>query len=787
MRYRLRIRGRVQGVGFRPYVYRLARRWELAGCVSNDGHGVRLEVEGDAAAVAAFRHALLRELPPLARIEQVEEIPIRPLGERSFSIGASSSGEPPRAQVTPDAATCPDCLAELFDPGNRRYRHPFINCTNCGPRYSIIRAIPYDRPATTMTGFRLCPACAGEYAAPADRRFHAQPIACRSCGPTLRLLAPDGSAIHGDAIAEAARRLACGAILAIKGIGGYHLSCRADDEVAVGRLRARKLRDGKPLALMVARLADAEGLCVLSDADRGALASPAAPIVLAPRRPDAHVAGGVAPGVRDLGVMLAYAPVHHLLFAAGLGPLVMTSGNLAGQPLTYRDDEALAALGDVADALLTHDRPICRPIDDSVVFTWRGALRFIRRARGYVPQRLPAGLPPGTGGRTARVLAVGAELKSTVCLLSEDGALVSEHLGDLTHPDAYRHFVQAVQRLEALFAFTPEAIACDAHPQYLSTHYAGQRAASPADSAGTGRSLALVRVQHHHAHAASVMAEHGEHGPLLGVVCDGAGAGEDGAVWGCELLVCRRDHFERVGHLAYTPLLGADAAAVQTWRPACAWLRRALGPDWVQALRDLPAQVEQIEQQGHAALHRIGRLLEQRRWTPTSSLGRVFDAAAFLLGLCSRNRHEAEAAMALEAAAAEYGDRPVAPLRYRVAENPAGLIELSPAPALGALLAARRAGGEPGELAAAFHETVAAMLAEGAQRACRRRGLSVVALSGGCFANRILLERVTARLEGAGLRVLTNGHVPAGDGGVSLGQAYVAAWRLGGGVSSGQG
>ncbi len=760
----------MQGVGFRPHVYRLAMEQGLAGWVANDSNGATIEIEGVGSAVEQFEDELVRGLPPLASISELSRQELTPTGDAGFRIAVSQADATRRPEVTPDAATCADCLRELFDSDDRRYRYPFINCTNCGPRYSIIRTVPYDRPATTMAVFALCPDCRAEYEDPGNRRFHAQPNACPVCGPALRLVRVAGERteeIAGDAICEAARLIAGGAILAIKGIGGYHLACRADDAEVVWRLRVKKLRDGKPLALMVRDVAAVRELCALEASDEAALTSVAAPIVLGRKREDAGVVAEIAPGCGDLGVMLPYTPVHHLLFAEGLGPLVMTSANLAGQPLTYRDDDAFAQLGDVADAFLTHDREIFRPVDDSVVLSFAGEAVPIRRARGYAPRPLQLAAfdeirAAGDGARVARVLAVGAELKSAVCLLDGNEAIVSEHLGDLGHPDTYRHFARAIERLEALSRFEPELVACDMHPRYLSTMYARQR------------KLPWVEVQHHHAHVASVMAEWGRRGPVLGLSCDGTGYGPDGTIWGGELLLCEKGEFARVGHLACFPLVGGDLAAVETWRPAAALVRGAFGDAWREVVVELSdlggggvtcGEVELFSRQAARGLNAV----------MTSSLGRVFDGVAFLLGLCARNRHEAEAAMALEAAARRVARIPP-PYPYAIEERPEGLV-MSLSPGLRELVGARRAGEAVEALAARFHATVVGMLVEAAGVACERHGVDQVVITGGCFANRILAEGVAGGLMGKSLRVCYPRRFPAGDGGVALGQAYVAAWR----------
>lgn len=737
----------------------------LAGFVVNYGGGAVVEIEGPAERVAGFMDALVRELPPLARVSRVTRSVREPRGETEFRIGLSDESGQRRAEVTPDAATCADCVRELFDPQDRRYGYPFINCTNCGPRYSIIHSIPYDRPATTMSSFALCPLCAREYGDASDRRFHAQPVACSACGPRLRLLDGSGAVQAGDALRSAAAVLRLGGILAIKGIGGFHLACDASCERAVAALRRRKLRDRKPLALMAPNLTDARALCELSAADEAALTSPAAPIVLARRRRGACVAAEVAPGCAYFGVMLPYAPVHHLLLAQWPKTLVMTSANHSDRPLTHREADALRELAEVADAFLSHDREIFRPIDDSVVLTFRGTAIPIRRARGYVPEVIEVA---GAARDVPPILAVGGELKSTVCLLDGGRALVSEHLGDLTNGDAYRHFTEAVERLSVLYEFKPRVVARDLHPGYMSSAYAA------------GVDARRVGVQHHHAHVASVMAETGEAGPLIGLACDGAGYGTDGAVWGCEVLLCARGEFERLGHLDYFPLVGGDAAAVETWRPAAALLRGAWGRDWQARVRAAsPLVMRRLARLGDTRLSVFESQAERGlNAPPTSSLGRVFDAAAYVLGLCERNSYEGEAAMAVEAAALE---APGVPRSLPCDVAGGEPIRMSAGRLIQGLVTGIGDGVGVPVLAAQFHEALARMLAGAAASAAVGRGIGTVALSGGCFANRLLLSRVTELLEERGLRALWNQRVPAGDGGLSLGQAYVAMWRCAGG------
>ena len=780
IRRRFDLRGQVQGVGFRPYVYRIATARGLFGTVANNSNGAVIEVEGRFGEIEAFERELVAELPPLAVITKLSRQDLSVVGESGFRIRSSQTDAGQRPEVTPDAATCADCRRELLDAADRRAGYAFINCTNCGPRYSIIRGVPYDRPKTTMSAFAMCPPCQAEYDDPGNRRFHAQPNACADCGPQLTLravvrdccgAADEGGSVGvalqpvlGNAIRETARLLREGAIVAVKGIGGYHLACRADCEEVVARLRRRKLRDGKPLAVMVGSVEAAGRLCDLSAADVAALTSPAAPIVLAARRAGDGLAESVAPGCRDLGVLLPYAPPHHLLFAEGLGPLVMTSANLAGQPLTYRDDDALGGLSDTADAFLGHDREIFRPVDDSVVFTFRDEVVPIRRARGYAPRPLQlAGFEGGAlaAGSEARILAVGGELKATVCLLHRGQAVLSEHVGDLTHADTYRHYHRAIERLEELCGFEPDLVACDLHPNYLSTTYA------------RGLGIPIVPVQHHHAHIASVMAEWGESGPVVGLSCDGMGLGPDNAVWGCEVLLCERGGYERLGHHEYFPLVGGDRAAVETWRPAAALLRVA--GEHLAVFASQPGRVLD----GYPTDGEL-RLFEQQvaagiNAPPTSSLGRVFDGVAFLLGLCGRNRHEAEGAMALESAASAH-PAVVEPLAYR-ARAGADCLEMSLVPTVAAVVREIELGAPVGVLAARFHESVARMLADAGELTAKRHGIKVVGLSGGCCANRRLLVRLVELLESRGLRVLYHRRVPPGDGGLALGQALVAAWQ----------
>ena len=754
-RVRARVTGTVQGVGFRPFVYRLATELGLDGWVLNDTRGVLIEVEGEPEAVAALLARVASEAPPLASVAGVEPEELAPRSERGFAIVASAAAGEPEAPVSPDSATCEDCLAELFDPADRRYRYPFVNCTNCGPRFTIVTGVPYDRPLTTMSGFAMCAACRAEYEDPLDRRFHAQPNACPQCGPRARLLGRNGEEAElgeaADAVAAAAAALRAGAIVAIKGIGGYHLACRADDEAAVASLRGRKHREEKPFALLVADPAAASALAELGTEEEALLRSRARPIVLARRRPGAPVAAAVAPRSRELGLMLPYSPLHHLLIADAGTPLVLTSGNVSDEPIAYRDEEAGERLAAIADLMLVHDRPIHTRTDDSVARAvslpagWRALI--LRRSRGYVPEALA--LPAAA---RAPILACGAELKNTFCLAKGGRAWVGHHVGDLENFETLRSFEEGIAHFEGLFAVAPEVVAHDLHPDYLSTKYAVER-----------DGVRLVGVQHHHAHLAACLAEHGEPGPALGAIFDGTGFGSDGTVWGGEILVGDLADFERLAHLRLVPLPGGAAAIREPWRMACAWLGAVIGgePALPAALRGV---VEEREWRNCLRLAALGDA------PLTSSIGRLFDAVAALCGAPARVRYEGQAAILLEAMA-----DPVERGRY---EMPLQGEELDPAPALRSALADLDADVPPATVAARFHETVAAATASACAELCAFAGVSSVVLSGGVFQNRLLLERCARLLGDAGVRVLVPAALPPNDGGISFGQAAVAAARL---------
>jgi len=702
------VRGIVQGVGFRPFVYGIARKQELGGFVLNDGEGVVIEVEGDTPALELFARALVDEAPPLAQVDSVVATQVEPRGETDFLIRVSeATGR--TALIPADVATCDDCLRELFDPQDRRYRYPFINCTQCGPRFTIVTGVPYDRPLTTMAGFPLCADCRIEYEDPGDRRFHAEPIACPVCGPQLTL-----------PIEAAARLLHEGSILAVKGLGGYHLACDAANEEAVARLRSRKLREDKPFALMTN---EPELLAELTDDEAALLSSRERPIVLVRRRADAPVAPSVAPGTPWLGVMLPYTPLHHLLLAAFGGSLVLTSGNRSDEPIAYEDDEAHERLGEIADAFLAHDRPIHRRCEDSVV----RAAYPVRRSRGFVPGALP--LPVVA---PSLIVAAGAALKSTFCVARGAQAFLSPHLGDLDSELAYRAFLTDLELYLAMLGAEPEVIAHDLHPEYLATKWALEQEAE------------LVGVQHHHAHAAACLAEHGETGPALALVFDGTGYGTDGTLWGGELLRCDLASFERLAHLDPVPLPGGEAAIREPWRVAAAFLE----------LAGRPVPFERWELVRHAL--KVNAPL-------SSGMGRLFDAVAALLGVRESVTYEGQAAIELEQLAGEVSANPY-PWRFGAGAELVAAVHDD-------LVAAR----PRAEIAAAFHETVAAAAAVACAEAASPRK---VVLSGGSFQNLRLLGSTRSRLEDLGFAVLTHRLVPPNDGGISYGQAAVAAARL---------
>jgi hydrogenase maturation protein HypF len=752
----------VQGVGFRPFVFKQAVELGLVGFVLNDSAGVLLEVEGPSEQVDELCRVLSDGPPPLARVKSVDWTTLEATdADKSFSIVESSAGQVPNAAVSVDSATCDDCLSEVDDPGNRRYRYPFTNCTNCGPRYTIVISVPYDRPATTMAPFKMCPDCQAEYDDPANRRFHAQPNACATCGPQIAFYNPSGelNAEADEALDRVVKSLCAGHILAIKGIGGYHLATDATNAGAVAELRRRKARDDKPFALMVSDLEMARSLCVLDPQAETTLSSTARPIVLAQRRPGNTIANEVAPNVQDLGVMLAYTPLHHLIMAKVARPLVMSSGNRSDDPIAYLDRDAFDRLGPMVDGVLAHNRRIHIRCDDSVVRATGRRTQMVRRSRGFAPEPLSL-------SRLAKrqVLAVGAELKNTVSVAKESFLVCSHHIGDLEHLAAYEAFQQAAAHLCQLFGIEPAVVAHDLHPEYMSTKYALELG------------LDSWPVQHHHAHIASCMAEHGHYDPVLGIAFDGLGYGVDGTMWGGEFLVADFDGFERVAHLRPVPMPGGTSAIREPWRMALAWVQLASGtgaavrvgesldPRWRQVL----ALMTDDDPADHSAAPRP---------ILTTSAGRLFDAVAALLGLRSQVSYEGQAAIELEMLT-RFVPRDAAP-SYPVAisrqAGSGGLDVLDPSPLVDTVLREIQHGTDRALIAAGFHQSLGRATAELAASLARRYQLDTVALSGGVFQNVRFSDIVEDALVCEGLHVLVHESVPPNDGGISVGQAAIAS------------
>ncbi len=753
---RVSVTGVVQGVGFRPFVHRLALRHGLAGGVRNSAGDVQIEVEGAAAAVDGFLRALTVEAPPLARIERVATEPVPARGQGGFVILPSTDAADRRQPVSPDVALCAACEAELWDPANRRYRYPFITCTDCGPRFTVIEAMPYDRERTSMRAFAMCEACAREYGSAGDRRHHSETNSCPACGPRVWLEAEgttNGRRRSDDAIRAAAALLADGKIVAIRGLGGFHLAVDATNETAVRRLRARKHREAKPLAVMVRTLDEARAIARVGPAEAELLTSRERPIVLLKTDPGlSGLAPSVSPGLDTVGVMLAYTPLHHLLLERVCRPLVMTSGNASEEPIAIANDDARQRLAGIADAFLLHDREIVARYDDSVVRVVCGAPLFLRRARGYAP--LPIDLPIES---PVPLVAVGPHLKHTFTLVHGRRAYLSQHIGDLENLETLEHFQITLGDFRRLFRIEPAVAVRDLHPGYLSTRVAGDL--------GLGRTMT---VQHHHAHVAAVLAEHGVTGPAVGVAYDGTGYGDDGHTWGAEILITDLTGYRRAGQLRYAPMPGGDLAARRPWRAAAGYL--SLEPAAAAAFAPAFAGIEPAKQ------ILVQQQLTARLNTPlASSMGRLFDAAAAVLGVRHVAAYEGQAAMELEALA---GDRPAQPLPFPVRPGPDGRWELDPIPLLVALGERRRRGASVPELAAAFHESVAAATAELVARVAAATWLGTVVLGGGCFQNARLLATLRARLEARGLRVLAPRALSPNDGAVSYGQAAVAAALL---------
>jgi hydrogenase maturation protein HypF len=755
VRARVRIEGIVQGVGFRPFVHGLATSLALSGFVGNDAQGVFAEVEGAPAAVEEFLGRVRSDPPPLAMIERVQSVWATPSGAEGFTIVDSPREGERQTLISPDTATCDDCLRELFDPNDRRYRYPFINCTNCGPRFTIVKDVPYDRPFTTMAGFELCEACSAEYHDPSDRRFHAQPTCCPACGPSLRLVDSDGTVVaRGDeALREAVRRLGGGAVVAVKGLGGYHLAADAGSDSAVSVLRARKHREDKAFAVIVPSIEWAAELAQMDDDERAAMASIRRPIVLVRRRAGAPLTPSVAPGNRHVGLMLPYSPLHHLLARDVGQPLVLTSGNVSDEPIAYRDDDAFERLRGIADAFLAHDRSIHMRTDDSVVRVLRGCERPIRRSRGYVPQPIPLPWP-----FPRHVLACGAELKNTFCGAKESWAFVSHHIGDLENAETLRSFTEGIEHFCRIFDIAPEVVAYDLHPEYLSTKYALDL-----------RGVDQVEVQHHHAHIASCLADNGEAGPVIGVAFDGTGYGTDGTIWGGEFLVADLEQYERLGHFGAVPMPGGAAAIREPWRMAAAYLDACLpeGPP------DGLAVVERNRDRWHQVVRAARAGVNS---PPTSSAGRLFDAVAALCDVRDLINYEGQAAVELEQLADPDAARGSGHEAGIEADSD-GTLVISGADLVAAVVADLMAGVDRRLVAARFHAGIRDAIVRVCRAAGNRTGLSSVALSGGVFQNLLLETTTVDALRREGLTVLTHSRVPPNDGGISLGQAAVAGAR----------
>jgi len=768
-RVAIRVRGSVQGVGFRPFVHRLATELKLSGWVLNGPSGVVVEAEGPREELEKLVLRLEHEKPPAARIHGVEFSFLEPTGYAGFAIRESTETGGPTVPIVPDLATCPDCLREVMDPGDRRHRYPFANCTNCGPRYSIVTGLPYDRERTTMAGFSLCPDCRREYGDPADRRFHAQPIACPACGPRLALWDPTGrvAASGDDALRLAMEHLKRGSVVAVKGLGGFQLVVDARNEEAVRELRRRKLREEKPFAVMYPSLEGVRADCEVAPLEERLLRSPECPIVLLRRRPGrgrpsgAGIAPSVAPGNPSLGVMLPYTPLHHLLLA-GLGfPVVATSGNLSDEPMATDEREALARLGGVASWFLVHDRPIARPVDDSVARIVCGREQVLRRARGYAPAPVFLAGAPGEAGGTGApapdgVLAAGAHLKNSAAISVGGAAVISQHIGDLDTPRALEQYRATISSLSALYRFTPSRVVCDLHPDYASTRYA--------NSLG----VPVTAVQHHLAHVLALAAENRLAPPVLGVAWDGTGLGPDGTVWGGEFITLTGSGWRRVAHLRAFPLPGGEAAVKEPRRSALGLLYAVRGDAVFEGGAFGPAGRAVMGRFQGQELGIIRTMLANSVNSPvTSSAGRLFDGFSSLAGLAQTAAFEGAPAMALEHAAAGFPDEDAYP--FAIAGKDPMVVDWEPA--LKAAMKDLEAVAPAGVVAARFHNMLARAIAEVA----RRTGIQRVGLTGGCFQSRYLTERATAELEGAGCAVFIHQRVPPNDGGIALGQLYAAA------------
>ena len=746
------VAGIVQGVGFRPFVYRLARECGLTGLIANTPAGVSIEVQGDSELLDQFLSRLQSEGPPLAKITSLSPREIELQNDQDFRIVSSRLGEPAKALISPDVAVCGDCLSEMMNPRDRRFRYPFINCTNCGPRFTIIHDIPYDRVRTSMASFRMCPSCQAEYDDPMNRRFHAQPNACWDCGPQLQLWSSDGSRVDtAEPVRDVARLLERDGIVAIKGLGGFHLACNARSEVAVNLLRERKRRIEKPFAVMFRRVADIEQLCVVDDSTRKLLLSFERPIVLLSRQHGTALASGIAPNNRFLGAFLPYTPLHHLLFSSTkLDALVMTSANLSEEPIAIDNQEAVHRLQGIADAFLVHNRDILRRCDDSVVRVAAGRTQQLRRSRGFVPVPVPI------ERESEPILAVGGELKNTICVIRGSEAFLSQHVGDLENLESYRFFQESVEHLQRILEIHPKIIAYDLHPDYFSTKWALAQAG-----------MQLIGVQHHHAHIAACMAENHLDGKVIGIALDGTGYGTDGAIWGGEVLLADYRGFERAAHFEYIPLPGGAAAIHEPWRTAVSYLSKHYGKNL--ASLDLPF----LKTVDARRLQVVQQMIDREIHSPrTSSCGRLFDAVAALVGVRSTVNYEAQAAVEFEMAAHDSTADGAYP--FELVPDSTNW-QIGTRPLFDAVLDDIRRGENVGNISRRFHAGLAELFAELAEKIRERSKLNRICLSGGCFQNLLLFELMLEFLRAKSFEVYFHSEVPAGDGGLSLGQALIAA------------
>jgi hydrogenase maturation protein HypF len=756
MRSKITIEGIVQGVGFRPFIYNLAKTHNLKGYVLNNSRGVEIEAEGEGIDLKNFLDALPESLPPQAHIVSLREERLPPVNFTNFEIRESKTGEERTVLISPDLAVCDDCIRELFNPRDRRYRYPFINCTNCGPRYTIIDDIPYDRPHTSMKSFSMCKECQEEYDNPGNRRFHAQPNACWQCGPQLTIIDSSGKAIDAkDPIAEAVRLLTQGSICAVKGLGGYHLAVDATNDSAVARLRELKLREEKPFAIMVPNLDCVRTVARISPGDQNLLQSPQAPIVLLDKKEDSPLSPLVAPHNPCIGVMLPYTPLHHLLLRENFTALVMTSGNLKDEPIVIDNHQAYKRLSPYVDFFLNHDRDIYLRSDDSVVkpFTVTDSREELitRRARGYVPQ------PIFLREETIPLLALGGEMKNTICLTRGKTAFLSQHIGEMGYPETHQFFQKTINHMERILEIQPEAIACDLHPGYATTHFAD-----------TQKELPVCKVQHHHAHIVSCLAENQIKNEVIGVAFDGTGYGTDGSVWGGEFLLADYSSFKRVGHLVPLPLPGGEQAIKNPWRMTLSYLATFMGE-----FEDL--KLDLVKKKTDKEKEMVLKLIKSGFNSPlTSSMGRLFDAVSALLGICDQSTYEGQAAMELEMVM-EKETRECYPLSY---QNENDCLIICPEPLFREICSDLKTGKPAGYISGKFHNSIITMLVETCIRLRDAWKLSRVALSGGCFQNTYLLSRSIEMLAGEGFEVFYHQKVPPNDGGIALGQALIANERL---------